>query len=270
MPNVILHSVRLLVVALVVGYLSAWFLPWIPRADVVSQQSWWITLLSMPSKWITVAPVWLLGLLAVFVIAGTFFAANRWVSMLAAFVLGLLWGLWQVADRVQNVAVLDDRVDCQVVGTITGLVDVKSDRLRFNLKPERIEPVKPNVESCPPAAGLLRVSLYHPTTDLKSGMQIAATLRLRPNHGLANPGGFDYPRWLFRHQIIATGYLHEDTLTVLGAGDGVMALVDRGRDYLARRLEQALLESPGATDKPDGAALLAGLSIGDRQKLSDA
>ena len=32
-------------------------------------------------------------------------------------------------------------------------------------------------------------------------------MKLKPPHGLHNPGGFDYERWLFSHHIHAMGYV---------------------------------------------------------------
>ena len=52
------------------------------------------------------------------------------------------------------------------------------------------------------------MSWYHPfPDDLRSGQHWQLTVRLKPPHGLSNPGGFDYEFWLFQKGIGATGYI---------------------------------------------------------------
>ncbi|HER35025.1 MAG TPA: DNA internalization-related competence protein ComEC/Rec2, partial [Halothiobacillaceae bacterium] len=88
-----------------------------------------------------------------------------------------------------------------------------------------------------------------------------------------NPGGFDYRRWLFRHRIIASGYLREPP-KALGAASGWAARLDRARGLARSRLDASLREAQ-ALGLPEGArdaaaALWHGLALGDRDELSDA
>lgn len=261
--------IRIIVALLICGYLLAWFWPWPALDGVVSNTNRWIALLASGQQWLLSAlpgPLWLLALLAL-----VLFAARRgqWVYF-AALLVGFGFASVQVAERVGSVAVLDQRVDCAFSGVVTGLVDEQPDRIRFNLKPTAITAVDADAQTCPEAQGLLRASIYHADSSLQSGQQIDAVMRLRPNHGFANPGGFDYPRWLFRHNIIASGYILDGTLSLSGHAPGLQARVDRLRDYLSRRLQQAIEHTPGSVDVSAATALLAGLSMGDRQYLTDA
>ncbi|MFK3617406.1 DUF4131 domain-containing protein, partial [Coxiella burnetii] len=49
--------------------------------------------------------------------------------------------------------------------------------------------------------------MYGKHPKLMVGDKWRLTVKLKPPHGLSNPGGFDYQRWLFIHGIRATCYV---------------------------------------------------------------
>ena len=55
--------------------------------------------------------------------------------------------------------------------------------------------------------GAVRLSWYYPSHKLEPGQVWSLKIKLKPAHGFANPGGFDYERWLFSRGITATGYV---------------------------------------------------------------
>lgn len=57
----------------------------------------------------------------------------------------------------------------------------------------------------------LRLSWYAKAKEIKSGEKWQFLVKLKRPHGLANPHGFDYERWLFQQKIGATGYIREST-----------------------------------------------------------
>ena len=62
-------------------------------------------------------------------------------------------------------------------------------------------------------------------------------MRLKRPHGHANPGGFDYERWLFQQRIAATGYVRQDARNHRVPGQ-VHGLAERLRYRLADRLDE--------------------------------
>ncbi len=84
-------------------------------------------------------------------------------------------------------------------------------------------------------------------------------LRLRPPRGLANPGGFDFERWLFSREIGATAWVR--------AGDN-QQLEARARGCRAARVRAHLARtiSAGLGDRP-AVPYILGLAIGASQAL---
>lgn len=96
-----------------------------------------------------------------------------------------------------------------VHGHVAGLPEVGAIRTRFafvsDSRPQR-----------------LRLSWYDDAPALQQGDCLDLKLKLSAPHGSANPGGFDYERWLWREGIGATGYVKaardcaDDHATVIG------------------------------------------------------
>lgn len=105
--------------------------------------------------------------------------------------------------------------------------------------------------------GRVRLSWYHPLHELIPGQVWALRIKLKPAHGFANPGGFDYERWLFSRGIAATGYVRN---------------VDQARlltsEFSLHSFRQSLGE--GIIDllpEQDFAGVLIALVNGDRQHI---
>jgi len=54
---------------------------------------------------------------------------------------------------------------------------------------------------------MVRLSWQSPQINLKQGYKIRLKVKLKPTHGFANSGGFNYQIWLSHKNIVATGYV---------------------------------------------------------------
>ncbi len=112
-------------------------------------------------------------------------------------------------------------------------------------------------------AGLARLSWYRDAPALSVGERWRLAARLKPPHGLANPGGFDYERWLFDQGVTATGTVRPgDRSTCLDPGPGRYWL-DRLRERLRDHIANRLADSPAN-------GLVQALSLGERSAIPPA
>src|SRR6056297_4290910 len=75
----------------------------------------------------------------------------------------------------------------------------------------------------PALPGRIRLNWYEPETVPRIGERWRFTAVLRAPRGLANPGGFDYERWLFTRGIGATGYVRGEGRLLGESGPGRLA-----------------------------------------------
>ncbi len=111
----------------------------------------------------------------------------------------------------------------------------------------------------------LRISWYRNAPELKAGDFLKLTLRLKPPRGRVNFTGFDFERWLFRHQIGALGsvsagqFIQAQELSLMS---NTQLAVLKWRQQLALDLETASNNS-----STDATALIRALSIADRSAI---
>jgi len=112
----------------------------------------------------------------------------------------------------------------------------------------------------PALPGRIRLNWYEPETVPRIGERWRFTAVLRAPRGLANPGGFDYERWLFTRGIGATGYVRGEARLLAEPGPGRLA-------WWRSRLETSL-----AAVLPDGAGrgVMVALATGSRHRLDAA
>lgn len=176
---------------------------------------------------------------------------TRWIApLVAAFVVtaavaqSRLDARWPVEAGQRDVA---------VIGWIDEFPTAAPERAAFSLRV--VETAVPGVPE------RLRLSWYDPPQGLEAGATLELEARIRSPRGLANPGRFDYERWLFAERIGATGYVREGRVVT---GDA-LALAQRWLRYrasLAARIE-------AAASSASGAALLVALTLGERRGFSD-
>ncbi len=187
----------------------------------------------------------------------------------AAFVIGAGW-LCVCADNrlAQRWPEPPFARDVWVEATVWNLPVNNGDSQRLQLRLDKVC-LSAKVEACNFAqlvddGRLVMVSVYEPLR-LQPGQRWRWLLRLRPPHGFANPGGFDYEAWLFQQAISATGYVraHADN-HLLQANSGRQRL-----QQLRYQLSQTLT-TPAATAVLHYPHLLRALTIGDGSGISDA
>ncbi|MFW6323414.1 MAG: ComEC/Rec2 family competence protein [Guyparkeria sp.] len=273
-------STRGLLLAWPVGALLGWLLPWTTGSDAAWRLSLaWAGQLALSAPRAT---VWLaVGLLPVVVLLWA--AGSRRSALVLALLSGVAHTLGSSAALIDRTPSFDQRIDCRLEGTVRGLVDDRPDRRRFVIEASAARAAEPgdppSAEGCRsiPEGGRLRLGDYTPAEErvkLVSGHRYRFTARLKPLHGYANPGGFDYRRWLFRHHLLATGYLRDGDPVPLGKASGARARVDRIRHRAQALLGKVLgraeeADPAGTSGARAGEALLLGLAIGDRSGLDE-
>ena len=268
-----LPALRWLLLAWASSALLGWLVPWpfSPAAAALARE-----LVALAAQ---ISPLVSAGLVLLSLLAWR--GMRPGLAIAAVIMAGLLHTLGAAGVLVGQTPVFDQRIDCLLEGRVAGLVDEARDRRRFRLVVTRADavdgddPVARRVCDGGLVGGRLRLSDYQRGESrqaLVAGHRYRLIARLKPLHGHANPGGFDYRRWLFRHRIVATGYLREPPIP-LGPAPGWRAGVDRARslarDRLAASQRQAVRFGLPEQARLAGAALTHGLALGDRDQLTD-
>jgi len=105
-----------------------------------------------------------------------------------------------------------------------------------------------------------RVSWFEPPLEPAIGDVWQFELRLRRPRGYSNPGVFDAEAWLFRQNILATGYVVNGKRNTRLETGRESAIDSYRRDFLAR--------ADRAAGSPDTAAVLAAVGVGARHRIS--
>ncbi|AFL72774.1 DNA internalization-related competence protein ComEC/Rec2 [Thiocystis violascens] len=202
---------------------------------------------ALPSLWLALAALALMALAW----------RLRWLRPPCVFLLGIGWAQWHTCallcqpfpdDLARAPLVLEGRI--AAIPAETGVAT------RFLFQVERtVQDGRPV-----PFDGLVRLSWYQGVPALKAGERWRLPVRLKPRHGYANPGGFDFERWLFEQGVKATGHVRRsEDLERLDAGAGPYWL-DRWRQRLAGHLAGILGEARAL-------GLIQALTIGERAGL---
>lgn len=193
-------------------------------------------------------------------------ALSRRVRVAALFFAGLLWCVLRAHLALAEVlpSHLKGR-DLVAEGTIIGVPDVRDARTRFLFSLNRSHLLEArNTGSIEGRTGTytgrVRLSWYG-APRLRAGQRWRLVIRLRPPRGFANPGGFDYERWLFINGIHATGYVRgSPPARLIGAGSAWN--IDRWRQHIAERIAQQLPRDPAA-------GIVTAIAVGTRHGISD-
>lgn len=159
-----------------------------------------------------------------------------------AMLMGAAWAI-SAADSAldQRMKTPPKGIDRVVTGRVLDLPVSGPDRIRFLFAPDALE----DQQDLPPRMliswyrrGHLQRQIIFPA----AGERWRLSLRLRGPRGQANPGGFDYERWLLHQRVGATGYVRASALNrPLGQMDHSWA---GARGALADAVERALPASP--------------------------
>lgn len=177
----------------------------------------------------------------------------------ALLIAGFCWAGWHAAVvlAVQLPSALEGR-DLVVTGQVDGVpeqLDHQRLRLRFHIRRWHDGDVWRKLDLP------VRLTWYRHAADLRDGERWQLRVRLKRPHGLANPGGFDYERWLFAQGLRATGYVRTGPDNRrLAAATGMPWTVLRRR--ITAHLQR--LDAP-----IEQRALMRALAVGDRAGMSD-
>lgn len=94
-------------------------------------------------------------------------------------------------------------VDMIVHGDVIGLPTQKNMNYRFRFKIRSVDDVKYNSI----VGQSIQLSCYRCSLNFGADQQWSLTVRLKRPHGYASWGAFDYEKYLFRHHLIAKGYV---------------------------------------------------------------
>ncbi len=195
-------------------------------------------------------------LLPVIISLWFFLPRFRW---LISFLFGAIWLL--IAAQMVHSERLPEYLAgevLQVTGQIDSLPKIQDKRSSFIFAIDKVWHKGQLLEH----PSRVRLNWYSSRESLKAGDKWLLYIKLKPARGLANPGGFDYERWLFENRIGATGY-------VFNKGNHKKIAIapwysiDSWRQTLSDKLSDAYGESPHLS-------LVKALLIGDRSEVSAA
>ncbi|MDX1512626.1 MAG: ComEC/Rec2 family competence protein, partial [Gammaproteobacteria bacterium] len=200
--------------------------------------------------------------LPITLLAAAIFRRGR---LAALFFAGFLWSLFRAHLAVAEI--LPPHLagaDLIVQGTVVGVPEQRGPRTRFLFRIEHGQPARGNGVArgsapWPVFSGPVRLSWYD-APELGSGERWRLTVRLRPPRGFANPGGFDYERWLFVNGVRGTGYVRDASASRRIERDGSWG-IDGVRQQIAERIAQRLGDHPSA-------GIVTALAVGVRHGVS--
>ena len=173
----------------------------------------------------------------------------RWVI----FVIGIMWAVGVSALRLADR--LPESSEGQLIkieGHVIGLPNVDERRVKFDFsvaKPNQNFPKK------------LRLSWYFPKQTIKTGQYWTFTVKLKQPHGMFNPSGFDYEKYLFVQNIQATGYVRGKPKPQLNESQSITMSVGVLRQLISDKLNIYLKDSPHK-------GVVKALTIADKQDLT--
>jgi len=118
------------------------------------------------------------------------------------------------------------------------------------------------------AGSRIKLSWYNPSVTLEPGSHWQVEVRLRKPRGLANPGGFDYPRAMFLRGVPAAGYVRATEFN--RALPQAMAAKPWSIRLLAQRADVAASIAAALPNDSPGLPLLLALAVGARHLLTNS
>ncbi len=138
----------------------------------------------------------------------------------------------------------------------TPAVSTSDKKLRFNFEIIQIS----NKVLAKPV--IVRLSWQAPSFSIAQGQVLSLRVKLKPSHSMANLAAFNYKTWLISKNIVATGYVVNQSKTLSGSNHKVLENNQSLRQRLFFQYQQLLPEQ----GKYQG--ILLALGFGDRKQLS--
>tara|TARA_R110002124_G_scaffold61161_3_gene167617 strand:+ start:6571 stop:9132 length:2562 start_codon:yes stop_codon:yes gene_type:complete len=227
---------------------------------------WWLLTFffsAILSLFIPIVPEF--SLLSVILLLASFFILLKKYRLIAIAIFAFTWILIaasQYHNTLNENSIPLKQLHKQVYliqGKVINIANVTLDNSRFNFLVTHWQGLKVSKNF------KVRLSWKAPKQALLQGQVWQLAVKLKPAHGLANVGGFNYQLWLLQQQIIATGYVKADTSakTLLKREKRNILLQETitWRQSLYRKLALML------ADKPMRSLILA-LGFGERGELT--
>ncbi|HVV67552.1 MAG TPA: DNA internalization-related competence protein ComEC/Rec2 [Gammaproteobacteria bacterium] len=185
-----------------------------------------------------------LPLLTWVILAGVVWLSLAWIFLkrvpwLFCFVLCAILGCGYVVFTAQRVLSWSlpnawEGKTVTITGVIASLPRVQIDQANFEF----------NLQTLDGQVQLTRLRLswfhYPANVSLTMGSHWQFQVRLKKPHGLANPGGFDYEKWLFARRIRATGYIISGVSQPTSNKFSLHDINGKFRQYLQQKIQQTL------------------------------
>ncbi len=199
------------------------------------------------------------SLWALFLVPLLFAAKYKKTRLLVIIGCGYLWALLSVSvfwgDSLSPEL---EGQDIEIVGVVDSLVVSEDRRVRFDVS-VRSAKLQNKVVTLPRR---IKLSWYQNAPELKLGDVWQLVVRLKKPRGFMTPGAFDYQQWLFTQKIGAQGYVRSHANNrKLAMNEGYFS-AGNARQRIA---DEILLYA----NELNHEAIIAALSIGDRQSMSD-
>lgn len=202
-------------------------------------------------------------------IAALLWLVNRqaWVLFLAAGLVYTAIQFYAHDEAKLNPAL--ERMSLVIEGTIIGLPRRKSSNVRFDFLVDHARYADGNAGADGElnldaalgklAAQRFRLNCYRCELDFAPGQTWKLTVRLKRPRGYASWGAFDYERYLFRHRIIATGYVRQNDFSQLLRQE--QSNIHHVREQIRSRYSDIHPDTAGQ-------GIFLALMLGDRSHLS--
>jgi competence protein ComEC len=183
----------------------------------------------------------------------------RWhlLRSFASLIIGFAWACYSFQTFLEtDFPDQYERVDFIANGDIEGLPTMKDGNIKFNFIVSSVAEENLSVL----IGKRVQLSCYRCPLTIRSGENWRFTLRLKQPHGYASWGSFDYEKYLFRHQVIAKGYVRVKGLNLRLSG--ASNSIDLWRQSILEELHQVVGQGIGSN-------IIAALTIGVKSGFSN-
>lgn len=197
-----------------------------------------------------ISPWWSLLLLALAA------AVRKTGYRIATFPVAFSWCLiYTTVTQPAAIQNLDLKHEYSLQGTVISVPEQRGNRIRFIF---RVDDNSSQLDMRQSPL-YIRVSWRKPLS-VEVGQVWQLPLRIKPIHGYANPGGWDYERWAFVRGIGYTAYVRSTDNAELLA-EATCCYLSSLRNSLKQILQKQQLSR-------EGGAVIMALGIGDRSRMS--
>ncbi len=201
-------------------------------------------------------------LMLVILIVGLAVRIQTTILPILIVILGFTWATLSFTNHFNNELPIDIEGQTIIVtGQIQNLPQNKPQSSRFHFR----------ISSANSSSGVAIpeltnqttiLSCYHCYLEFLPDQVWQLSVRLKRPHSYASWGAFDYEKYLFRHQIIATGYIRiKDQNDFLFSSAGFS--INQWRWKISQSLNQALVNNDV------GRAIVGALTVGDKSQFSN-